>query len=146
MPALPWSRVSPAEPAAQLTVMGSRLPLRSYLHIPGFMKWTWQIRSQLEHAEGLVGYSLDAHLLKKTFWTVSAWTSQAALDEFVARNPHAAGMAAIRPRMQRSGFVFWTATSEDLPIPWDDVRRRIQAKDERGHGGTDRSNPTGGPQ
>ncbi|MDQ4133599.1 MAG: DUF3291 domain-containing protein [Actinomycetota bacterium] len=146
MPALPWSRVSPAEPGAELTVMGSRLPLRSYRHIPGFMKWTLRIRSQLEHAEGLVGYSLDAHLLKKTFWTVSAWTSQAALDEFVRQNPHGAGMVAIRPHMQKSGFVFWTATPEDLPVDWDDVRRRISEKAERKHDGSGRSNPTPSPE
>jgi hypothetical protein len=54
--------------------MGSRLPLRSYRDIPAFLLWTLRIRRQLAGTAGVVGYALDAHLLRKTFWTVSAWT------------------------------------------------------------------------
>ena len=128
MPALPWIEVSTAEPGTELTVLATRLPLCAHRHIPGFMRWTMRIRRQLSRAPGLVGYSLDAHLLGKTFWTVSAWTDQAAMDDFVHGDPHAAGMAAIRPHMLRSTFVFWTVGPEDLPIRWADVRRRVDEK------------------
>jgi quinol monooxygenase YgiN len=125
MPALPWIRVSAVEPGTELTLMATRLPLRSYRHIPGFLRWTLRIRGQLASAPGLAGYSLDANLLRKTFWTVSAWTSQAAMDEFVRRDPHAAAMAAIRPHMEKPAFVFWTGTPEELPVRWNDVRERV---------------------
>ena len=128
MPALPWIKVSTAEPGAGLTVLATRLPLRKHRHIPGFLRWTMRIRGQLGRSPGLVGYSLDAHLLGKTFWTVSAWTGQAAMQDFVHQDPHAAGMAAIRPHMGRSTFVFWTVTSDELPLKWSDVRRRVDEK------------------
>ena len=128
MPALPWSRVSTADQGTELTVMASRLPLRKHRHIPGFLRWTWRIRAQLAHAPGLVGYSLDAHPLGKTFWTVSAWTSREALEAFVHQDPHGVGVAAIRPHMKRSSFVFWTARPEDLPVKWGEVRHRIDAQ------------------
>lgn len=128
MPALPWIRIAGAEPATELTVVATKLPLRSYRHIPAFLMWTLRIRRQVAHAEGLVGYSLDAHLLRKTFLTVSAWTSQAAVEEFVHRDPHASGMAAIRPSMGHSAFVFWTVAPEDLPLRWGDVRSRLAAR------------------
>jgi hypothetical protein len=134
MPPLPWTRISTAEPGTALTVMASRLPLRSYRHIPGFLRWTLRIRGQLAHAPGLVGYALDAHLLRKTFWTVSAWTGQAAIQAFVHQEPHASGMAAIRPHMTESTFVFWTVTPEELPLKWDDVRRRVGARARAGGG------------
>lgn len=67
MPALPWTSISTAETGTQLTVMASRLPLRAHRHIPGFLRWTLRIRHQLAQTPGLVGYSLDAHLLGKTF-------------------------------------------------------------------------------
>ena len=128
MPALPWIHVSATEPVATMTVMATRLPLRSYRHIPGFLRWTWRIRSQPADADGLVGYSLDARPLRRTFWTVSAWTSDAAMEAFVRQDAHASAMAAIRPHMGRSAFVRWTAAPEDLPLRWDDVRRRVEDK------------------
>jgi heme-degrading monooxygenase HmoA len=131
MPALPWLRVSTAEPGVELTVMASRLPLRHYRHIPGFLRWTMRIRRQLSGTPGLVGYSLDARLLRKTFWTLSAWASREALDAFVRTNPHQAGMATIHPKMGQPTFAFWTASSEDLPLRWDEARRRLDEKHRR---------------
>ena len=134
MPALPWIRISAAEPGTELTVVATTLPLRGYRHVPAFLKWTVRIRRQLAHAEGLLGYSLDAHLFRKTFLTVSAWTSQAAAEQFVHRDPHATAMAAIRPNMGHSAFAFWTVATEDLPLQWSDVRARLAAKSRTGRG------------
>ena len=76
MPALPWLAVGTPDPDADLIVMASRLSLRSHGDIPRFLRHTWLIRRQLVRSPGLIGYSLDAHLLAKTFWTVSAWQSR----------------------------------------------------------------------
>jgi hypothetical protein len=115
MPALPWLQVSVADPGAELTVMASRLPLRRYRHIPGFLRWTMRIRAQLSNAPGLVGYSLDAHLLGKTFWTLSAWTGRQPLEEFVRTEPHKAAMAAI-PRRWRSPASFSGRHSRQISL------------------------------
>ena len=128
MPALPWFRISTVDPGTELTVMASRLPLRHYHHIPGFLRWTLGIRGQLSEAPGLAGYSLDAHLFRKTFWTLSAWTGQEAMEAFVHAEPHRSAMAAIRPHMGRSTFVFWTVTAAGLPVPWNEARRRVEEK------------------
>jgi heme-degrading monooxygenase HmoA len=126
MPALPWLRgPSAATAGAELVVMASRLPLRHYRRIPGFLRWTLRIRGQLAETPGLVGYSLDAKLLRKTFWTLSAWTSREAMEAFVREEPHRTAMASIRPHMGQSTFAFWTATPGDLPLKWAEARRRI---------------------
>ncbi|SDZ24865.1 hypothetical protein SAMN05660209_05168 [Geodermatophilus africanus] len=125
MPAIPWSTVDVVEPHAEVTPMGSRLPLRSYRDIPAFLLWTLRIRRQLAGTAGVVGYALDAHLLRKTCWTVSAWTGPKAVEEFVRREPHAAGVAAIRPRMRPSTFVFWTGPATALARGWDEIRRGL---------------------
>ena len=130
MPALPWFTISAPDPAAELVVMASRLPLRGYRHIPGFLRWTLRIRGQLAEAPGLVGYSLDAKLFRKTFWTLSAWTSGEAMEDFVRQDPHQSAMTAIRPHMGETTFAVWTATPGELPIPWKEARRRV---DERRH-------------
>jgi hypothetical protein len=129
MPALPWITVSKMDPDAECTVMASKLPLRSYRHIPGFLRWTLRIRRQLATSPGLVGYALDARLLRKTFWTLSAWTGRPELAKFNGSDPHHAAVKAIRSRMLPTTFVTWTCRAGDLPVAWDEARDRIEQAD-----------------
>jgi len=126
MPALPWFSVGTPDPDADVIVMASRLPLRSHGDLPRFLGQTWRVRSQLARSPGLIGYSLDAHLLAKTFWTVSAWQSRPDLGSFERTSPHAAAKDALRPAMMPSTFVMWTSRPEDLPITWPEVRDRLE--------------------
>ena len=71
-PPLPWRATTAADPAATYTVTMTRLPLRRHTHIPSVMRATWQVVRLLTRSDGLVGYSLKADLIHKTFWTVSA--------------------------------------------------------------------------
>jgi len=129
MPALPWVQVREPEADATLVVMASRLPLRSYTRIPSFLRATSRIRRQLAKAEGLVGYSLDAKLLSKTFWTLSAWRDQEALESFASPQPHRSLTAAIRPHMNRTTFVTWTTTGSDIPVQWKKARAQVNGGD-----------------
>jgi heme-degrading monooxygenase HmoA len=127
MPALPWKRIEDVEPATEVTVMASHLPLRSYRRIPAFLAATLRIRRQLARTPGLIGYTLDAKLTRRAFWTVSAWRSREDLGAFAAADPHRHDVGNIRPHMEPTTFVFWTTTAADLPIGWEEVRRRIAA-------------------
>jgi quinol monooxygenase YgiN len=126
VPALPWKSLSDAPPDAELTAMASRLPLHSHASIVSFLSATLKIRKQLAQAPGLVGYALDAHIAKKTFYTLSAWTSREALDEFARTDPHHTLIVAIRPKMDQTEFVFWTCSTGDVPLQWSDARRRLE--------------------
>jgi hypothetical protein len=127
MPALPWTTFSPPDPARDYVAMASALPLARYRDLPRFLRAAMAIRGQLAQASGLVGYALDAHLARKTFWTVSAWDSQDALDAFSRADPHHGRVGIIRPRMRPTTFTFWTVRGADLPISWTEARRRIAA-------------------
>ena len=127
MPALPWLSVGTPDPDADLTVMASRLPLRSHGDIPRFLWHTWLVRRQLIRSPGLIGYALDADLVAKTFWTVSAWQSRPDLGTFDRTSPHAAAKDALRSSMLPSTFVVWRCHPEELPVSWRDVRERVAA-------------------
>jgi heme-degrading monooxygenase HmoA len=129
MPKLPWASINEVESDTDVTIMGSRLPLRSHLAVPGFLLAAQRIRKQLKGSEGLVGYALDARLLEKAFWTVSAWTSREHLERFDRADPHHAATGAIRPKMEPSTFVFWSGKARDLPVPWNEVERRIAERE-----------------
>jgi hypothetical protein len=125
MPPLPWRTTLPALPHQEYLVMASRLPLRSHRTIPRFLGLTVSVARQLEDTSGLVGYSLLAQPVRKTFWTLSAWTDRDALNTFVRTMPHLAVMGKLRTRMGPTRFTTWTAPGSALPIPWDDAIERL---------------------
>jgi quinol monooxygenase YgiN len=85
------------------------------------------IRRQLRTASGLLGYSLDADLVRGQFWTLSAWADRESLDAFAQTDPHRSRVARIRPRMRPTKFVFCEAMGHELPIGWSEARRRLEA-------------------
>jgi quinol monooxygenase YgiN len=126
MPAFPWIRLADADPDGDYVIMASRLPLRRYRNIVGFLRATRAIRAQLAAAEGVVGYTLDAKPLRKTFWTLSAWESDEALDRFARTDPHRSRIADIRPHMLPTTFVRWSLPGKELPPKWAQARRRVE--------------------
>jgi len=84
----------------------------------GFLRDTQAIRRQLEAAEGLVGYSLDADLIHRTFWTFSVWADEEHLDAFAASDPHRRIIARLQPLMGQTRFATSTMTGSDIPSDW----------------------------
>ena len=125
MPALPWLERQPIEPQREYVAMASRLPLKSYRSIPGFLRDTLQIRRQLAETGGLVGYTLNAGLARKTFWTFSVWEDQASLDRFAASDPHRRIIGQLRPRMNPTRFEFFRLSGADLPMSWEQITARV---------------------
>jgi len=99
MPATPWRSFSAVEPDREYLAMVSRLPLVSHRTIPRFMRLTLVVARQLQHTPGLVGYSLLAQPIAKTFRTLSAWQDQHALATFTRAMPHLPVMKDLRPHM-----------------------------------------------
>lgn len=126
MPTLPWSTGvhKPAE-GEQLHVLTSVLPLNRYSDVPRFLSWTLKIRKQLSDAPGCVGYALDAKLLSKTFWTLSAWSDKDAMEAFVRSGSHAEMLADMAGRVGSPSFVDSTAGRENIPLSWPEARARI---------------------
>jgi hypothetical protein len=125
MPTVPWRRTLAAGPDTEYLVMASRLPLRSFRTLPWFIGLTASVVRQLERTDGLVGYSLRAQPLAKTFWTLSAWIDGAALGAFVREMPHQSVMRKLRPHMGRTSFTTWRVAGSALPVSWDESIERL---------------------
>ncbi len=126
MPTLPWTecRYRPRNDES-LHVLTSTLPLQSYRDVPRFLRWTLRIRKQLANAEGAAGYSLDARLLRKTFYTLSAWSSAEAMNRFVHSGDHASMLADMAARLGQPVFVESNASPAELPLEWDAAKQRL---------------------
>ena len=123
MPATPWRSFSNAEPERDYLALLSFLPLKSFWHLPAFLLATTRVAKQLAAAPGLIAYSLLARPMKKSFWTVSVWQDEDALQGFIHHPPHVRLMAALTPHMRKTRFVRWMVKGSQLPLLWDDVLR-----------------------
>jgi hypothetical protein len=123
---LPWKATAQASPEREYVVLLSFLPLKQSRRIPVTLLYTWRIAQQLKSARGLIGYTLRAQLLAKSFWTLSAWESEVAMRAFVRASPQREIMAALALYMGQTSFNQWTIKGAELPLRWDDAVGRIK--------------------
>ena len=124
MPKMPWASCRYRQDG-DLHVLTSRLPLKRYRDLPRFLMWTLRIQKQLNRDPHCAGYTLDAHLLDKTFLTLSAWKDQHSMMRFVHRGPHARMLADMKGRLGEPTFVESTTTQADLPLDWAEAVERL---------------------
>lgn len=132
MPTMPWTEATVREPTGQVLVFGSQLRLHAYRHIPGFLRSAMRIRKQVRASPGAIGVSFVAQPLKKTFWTLSAWTDQGALDTFVRTSPHLEIMDRYHDRLRDPIFRSWPGSAAALPTAgsnaralWGEAKRQV---------------------
>ena len=139
MATLPWTPAQSPAGDPDVVVLGSRLELRRYRGIPGFLSAAMAVRKQVHSSDGALGVSLIAQPTRKTFWTLSAWTDQASLDAFVGSRPHLDVMGRFRDRLTSTGFTTWAVASPELPKRgsnaknlWRDAKTRLAATSKEG--------------
>jgi len=125
MPASPWKSFAAPESDKEYHAMLSYLPLNTFRAIPKFMRYTLQIRLQLADSEGLVGYSLDANVANRKFWTLSVWEDEESLMRFVGRNPHARVMTDLLLHMGQTEFIHWKVSGSSVPPDWEEAKGRM---------------------
>lgn len=112
---IPWTAPgTPGAPAGQDTViLGSRFELTSPWRSPAFLGHALRIWLQARRSPGIIGLSLRAQPLRATFWTLSAWSSQAALRDFARADPHRTIVARVRPWAKTAVLRTWTVPGGD---------------------------------
>ncbi len=113
MPDLPWTVRAGLRPGTDYLVMASHLPLKRITGTVRFFRAVMAVRKQLASADGLMGYTLRAHMLARDYWTLSVWQDEAALRTFMGTPPHLEIMNSLKPLMGPTKFVTWTITRAD---------------------------------
>lgn len=108
-------------------VMGSRFQLKSPWRSPTFFVLSMRIWRQARRSPGLLGVSLRAYPLRGDFWTLSAWTDEAALRQFARTEPHRTIMKQARPWTKSATFRFWSVPAATLSAKelWGSAKQRI---------------------
>ena len=131
MPALPWKEFQPVDPGRKYAAMASRLPLLAHRSIPGFLLDAMRIRGQLAHAPGLIGYALERPAGPQDVLDDLGLDGRASLSTFAAADPHRTLAKGLQPQMGQSRFEFFPISGGDLPLDWDEVRRRLATAEKR---------------
>ena len=78
MPA--WKSLGTAQPDQEYLALLTYLPLKKYRTIPRFLGYAKRVEAQLAETKGIVGYCLRAKFMQRSFWTLSVWESEEALQ------------------------------------------------------------------
>ena len=134
---LPW-KIGSDTGTADVYLLASSLRMSTARGMLGFIRAASSVRKQLRDADGLVGYSLIGQPHRKTFWTLSAWRDQAALDAFVQAQPHHGIVGKYRPTVT-ARFASWTMERAELPNArsqarglWAEGKARLATADSTG--------------
>ena len=102
----------------------TRLRVRSWFYLPAFFIQALRSARQAARADG----NLSVKLLRdrrKTFWTATTWSSEAAMRAFMRANPHGPAMRRLPEWCDEAALVHWTQDGLEIPS-WEEAHRRIQ--------------------
>ncbi len=120
---LPWTTVRKPEPGREYVALLSELRLNGFRTVPAFFSYSNKVQGQLKRTPGVIGFSMNAHVFQKMFWTLSVWESAEALAEFVHEKPHKDVMEALQGKFRDPRFIQWKISSLQCPPSWNHAFR-----------------------
>jgi hypothetical protein len=103
----------------------TRLRVRSWRFMPVFLWYALRSARQAQRSEGF----LDGKLIvdaKKTFWTVTAWTAEAAMRAYRAHGAHKDAMGKLAHWCDEASVAHWQQENVSLPLPEEAFRRMLE--------------------
>jgi hypothetical protein len=102
----------------------TRLKPRGVLSLPSIALHTLLSRRQIERATGFLGGYL-ATGPGPALWTVTAWTSEAAMAAYRGSGAHAKAMPRLSRSCSEASITNWLAIDDGLPTP-DEAAERMR--------------------
>jgi hypothetical protein len=102
----------------------TRLRVRSWLYLPGFLFEALRIGRQAKRAPGNLAVKVFRDR-RNAFWTSTSWESEAAMRAFMLARPHGPVMRKLLEWCDEAALVHWTQATAELPS-WAEAHVRIQ--------------------
>ncbi|MET9758572.1 DUF3291 domain-containing protein [Streptomyces sp. NPDC006372] len=125
MPTLPWTVPDNPPRDTEVHVFATRFETRTLWGALKFLVGTPAVWRQVRNSPGAYGVTLKAKPLRRMFWTLSAWESKAALDDFVRAGAHKSAARGVASQMRDKASTTWQVRSDDLPLSWSEAFRRL---------------------
>lgn len=104
----------------------TRLRIRSWRFMPGFVVDTKRSLSQTRDAVGFLHGSLLADR-KRTFWTLTVWADQADMRAFMTSGAHRQAMPKLLEWCDEASLVHWTQGDDAVPS-WNAASDRMRTE------------------
>lgn len=107
----------------------TRLRVRSWRFMPGFLLYAFRSARQASRAEG----NLSVKLLNdrnRVFWTATLWTSEAAMKQFMVAGAHGGAMRKLLHWCDEAALVHWEQDGDALPT-WPEAHARLRNEGRR---------------
>ena len=122
MPA--WKNLRTAQPDQEYLALLTCLPAQEISDDPSVFRLREASGGSAGRNEGIVGYSLRAKFMRLSFWTLSVWESEEALQAFLHEGFHAGVMSVLMPDMAATNFVRWKIKGSACPPSWEEALKR----------------------
>jgi heme-degrading monooxygenase HmoA len=107
----------------------TRLRLRSWWYLPGFVFFAFRSRMQTMKAGGNRGLNLMREL-GNVFWTATVWDSEQDMKRFMISGAHGRAMPRLLDWCDEASVARWEQESAALPA-WQEAHRRMVAEGRR---------------
>ena len=104
----------------------TRLRVRSFRFLPGFIFYALRSARQARSAPGNLGTGLLREV-NNTYWTRTAWQDETAMRAFMMAMPHRQAMGKLAEWCDEASVVHWNQETADLP-KWHEAHRRMVAE------------------
>lgn len=102
----------------------TRLRVRSWRYLPAFLITSLRTGGQAKKAPGNLAVKILQDR-RKTFWTCTAWESEADIRAFMLAPPHGPVMRKLLDWCDEAALVRWSQPGSELPA-WDVAHLRMQ--------------------
>jgi hypothetical protein len=104
----------------------TRLRVRSWRYLPGFLSYAVRSARQAAKAEGNLAVKLLSDA-RNTWWTSTSWDTESSMRRFMLAEPHGAAMRKLLVWCDEAALVHWSQPEPGLPF-WDEAHRRMQSE------------------
>ena len=107
----------------------TRLRVRSWRYVPGFLIQSFRAARQAKRAAGSLAVSVlrDAD---RAFWTRTVWRGEGAMRAFMRSGVHRRVMASLPEWCNEAALVHWVQDANEPPS-WAEAHRRLQQEGRR---------------
>ena len=102
----------------------TRLRIRSWRFMPGFIFYALRSEAQVRRAAGFLSGALHPDM-PFTFWTMTAWDSEGSMRAYMTSGAHKAAMPKLMRWCDQASVAHWLQESSELP-GWDEADRRMR--------------------
>ena len=121
-----WTQVLAPDPDASYRAILTYYPLKAGQRTSRVLSYVRLVQRRLDRTEGLIGYAFRANFYRQQLWTLSIWTDQASLREFMDDVIHQQASEDLSSYIERAEIRQWEVLGRDVPPSWEDALAHLE--------------------